>query len=257
MSGWTYPYSSGALPIKAAILIALGHEPEGLTPLRKWTCAERAFISIPGTVKQIVKNKENADCVNDFFMRTAQGGKVSFPENNVTKCGNVIASAPDRETAIRAAETTARSVLIRLDPADKETGEFLAEANFKSKDIFPPDAFELTNELKNALSQIPETETPENTDIADSLRLGGNPFNVFPFPAFTASNICDYMGRTPKEALEAAGYLTGLTLPITPKNAENKITLGRSFWTALIRGSYQGAVYYIDNLGINEKKHLT
>jgi len=41
-----------------------------------------------------------------------------------------------------------------------------------------------------------------------------------------------------------------------PKNAENIITLDRSFWAALICGSYQGAVYYIDNLGLNETNRL-
>jgi hypothetical protein len=33
---------------------------------------------------------------------------------------------------------------------------------------------------------------------------------------------------------------------LAEKNADNQNILGRSFWAALIRGSYQGAVYYID-----------
>jgi hypothetical protein len=236
MSGWTYPYSSGILPIKAAILIAMGRKPENLVPVKKWTCAERAFISIPGTVKQIILNKEQLtkNNINDFFLRIVEGDKVSFPENNVSKCGNIIASAPDRDCAITAAETAARSVLIRLEPEDTETHKFLSDTGSN----FPPDAFELTGELKDALAQLPEYKK----DTAASLF-------IIPFPAFEKSGLTDYMGRTVEETLDTVRQLTGFSLPFAGENAENNIILGRSFWAALIRGGYQGAVYYIDNLG--------
>jgi biotin carboxylase len=259
MSGWTYPYSSGALPIKGAILAAMGRKPEGLIPTKKWTCAERAFISIPGTVKQIegVEKAKNTANVNDFFLRIAEGSKVSFPENNVTKCGNIITSAEDRETAVKTAETAARSILIRLDPSDKETEKFLAEAqNYEEKPlakaqrrkegekVFPPDAFQITDELKLALSQIPDDNytLPNNTPPPPTPQL-------YPFPAFTSSNLTDYMGRNVEEVLNIVRFLTGFPIPVSSENAENIIRLGRSFWSALIRGSYQGAVYFIDNLG--------
>ena len=254
MSGWTYPYSSGALPIKAAILAAMGREPEGLNPTKKWTCAERAFISIPGTVKQIVgtEKAQETEYVNNFFLRIKEGDKVAFPENNVTKCGNIIASAPGRETAIKAAETAARAVLIRLDPADMETGEFLEDfhagnaggrgerrENEGEEKRFPPDAFLLTDELNEALSKVPEIVISNSPVFL--------PY-IIPFPELETSNLCDYMGRTVQEALDAVRLLTGFPLPKAPENAENIIRLDRSFWTALIRGSYQGAVYYIDKL---------
>ena len=240
MSGWTYPYSSGALPIKGAILAAMGRKPEGLVPTKKWTCAERAFISIPGTVKQIkgAEEAKSINGVNDFFLRIEKGSKVSFPENNVTKCGNIIASAENRETAILAAETAARSILIRLDPADKETKAFLS-----SNSVFPPDAFQLTDELKSALSQIPEFPAPQDENVPISTA------EIYPFPAFTSSSLKDYMGRTAEETLNIVRLLIGFPIPVSSENAENIIRLGRSFWTALIRGSYQGAVYYVDNLG--------
>ena len=307
MSGWTYPYSSGALPIKAAILAAMGKKPEGLVPTKKWTCAERAFISIPGTVKQITINREQgtgeneklemsneqltirdlksamnnelSSYVNDFFLRITEGSKVLFPENNVTKCGNIIASAEDRQTAIEAAESAARSVLIRLDPSDLDTEKFLhTEARrhgSTDRDVFPPDAFLLTEELKQAFYVLPNDEIEKlsnnNSAISAPLRLCENSslklpdppcpqflgvsssFYLTPFPEFTSSNLRDYMGRTPEEALQAVRWLTGLELPVTSENAENKIKLGASFWAALIRGSYQGAVYYIDNLCKGEK----
>jgi hypothetical protein len=59
------------------------------------------------------------------------------------------------------------------------------------------------------------------------------------------------MGRTIEENLIAVRLLTGFSLPLGEKNAENNV--GRSFWAAFIRGAYQGAVYYIENLGLNEK----
>jgi biotin carboxylase len=240
MSGWTYPYSSGVEPIRAALLAAVGRKPDGLAPLKTWTSAERAFISIPGTVKAItgVEAARNAPHVRDVFLRAAEGDKVSFPQNNVSKCGNIISAAPDRAAAITAAETAARSILIRLDPSDNETAAFLS-----SDTAFPPAAFQLTPALREALTQLPETSP--------------TPY-LLPFPAFTASNLTDYMGRTVIESLQAVRELTGLLLPeIAPENAENgKSTdnigsfLGRSFWAALVRGGYQGAVYYINQLRV-------
>ena len=240
MSGWTYPYSSGALPIKGAILAALGRKPEGLVPTKKWTCAERAFISIPGTIKQIegVEKAKTANHVNDLFMRIEKGSKVSFPENNVTKCGNIIASAENRETAVLAAENAAKSILIRLEPSDTETKAFLS-----SNSVFPPDAFQLTDELKTALSQLPDFPAPQDGNAPVSTA------RIYPFAAFTSSSLKDYMGRTVEDVLNIVSLLTGFPIPVSSENAENIVRLGRSFWTALIRGSYQGAVYYVDNLG--------
>jgi len=241
MSGWTYPYSSGAYPIKGAILAAMGRKPEGITPVKEWTCAERAFISIPGTVKAIsgIEQAQTIPNVKDLFLRIAEGGKVSFPENNVTKCGNIISAAPQRADAIEAAETAARSILIKLDPADKETGEFLAATS-----VFPPDAFQLTDEIKAALAQLPDYPPSD----------GNSQPYICPFPAFTSSNLKDYMGRTVEENLEAVRKLTGFSLPNAPKNADNIVILGRSFWAAFIRGAYQGAAYYIENLGAKWQK---
>jgi hypothetical protein len=61
------------------------------------------------------------------------------------------------------------------------------------------------------------------------------------------------------ESLEAVRELIGLKL--SEFHAENAVkpsessdnnrnnSLGRQFWSALIRGGYQGAVYYIEGLG--------
>jgi biotin carboxylase len=235
MSGWTYPYASGVEPIRAAILIAAGRDPAGLAPLKNWTSAERAFISIPGTVKAIsgIDTARNYPHVRDIFLRITEGSKVSFPENNVTKCGNVISAAPDRVTAVTAAENAARSILIRLDPADPETAVFLSAAGT----AFPPGAFQLSPRIRAVLAAFPET------------RRGGRKLLLIPFPEFSSSGITDYVGRSVEETLQAVRTLTGFSLPETGKLTDNSNTLlGRSFWAALIRGGYQGAAYYLDQL---------
>jgi biotin carboxylase len=246
MSGWTYPYSSGVQPIRGAIEAALGRRPENLAPSRHWTCAERAFISIPGRVHSISGVEEAGAGVRDLFLRAAPGGDVKFPENNVSKCGNVIAAAPGREEAVLAAERAARSVLIRLEPGNPATDAFLGA--FSAADpartpgggpAFPPDAFTLDPPLLAALGRIPEFPRPEPLSAA----------GIFPFPEFSSSGLRDYLGRGVEESLEAVRKLCGLKLPLCDRlPAGGEHLLGRDFWSALIRGGYQGAAYFLDNL---------
>jgi len=252
MSGWTYPYSSGVEPIRAAILAAMGRNPGDLTPPKAWTSAERAFVSIPGTVKAIVGTEaaRNTPHVRDLFLRTGEGEKVSFPENNVSKSGNVISAAPDRAAAVEAAENAARAILVRLDPSDQETAEFLLGGG--NGEIFPPAAFGLSPELRDLLVALPETAAAASEDFR-----GENTVFLVPFPEFTASGLVDYLGRSVAESLAAVRELTGLSLPeiVTGSIIENtnasdnkSICLGKSFWASLAMGGYQGAVYFIDRL---------
>ncbi|MDR2660198.1 MAG: ATP-grasp domain-containing protein [Spirochaetaceae bacterium] len=246
MSGWTYPYSSGADPAKAAILAALGRldpqNPQGLQ--RKWNMvsAERAFISIPGTVRaiKIMKSAENNKYVKNIFFRAREGERVYFPENNVSKCGNVISAAPCREEAVKAAEDFVRGILIRLTPRDAGTDNFLytdtAPEN-SPETRWPPGAFDTTmsgtfgNEIRGALKKLPSRKpNPQKAGIV-------------PFPEMLESGAVDYVGRGVTESLDAVRTLTGLELPL-----DREGTLGREFWAALIRGGYQGAAYLLDNL---------
>jgi biotin carboxylase len=238
MSGWPYPYSSGVQPIRAAILAAMGRTPDNLVPLKTWTSAERAFISIPGTVKAIsgAESARTQPHIQDVFFRIAEGDKVNFPQNNVSKCGNIISAAPDCATAVEAAEAAARAILIRLDSTDKETAAFLSVSG-----DFPPAAFQLSADLRAALEKLPEGNN------------GGDSPSLLSFPAFTHSGLQDYTGRSVAESLQAVRDLTGFSLPEMPEKSEessdNKSSyLGRSFWAALVRGGCQGAVYYIDKM---------
>jgi len=243
MSGWTFPYSSGVLPTKGAIEIAIGKKPGGLENKWNWICAERAFISIPGRVLSIegIETAKVMPFVRDVFSRVKKGMAVTFPENNVTKCGNIISVAPDRENAVKAAENAARSILIRLQAPNEETAAFLSVPP-SEKLVFPPDAFAAGKSLLPLLAVLPETA---------NFPAGKEPV-LFPFPEFTESGLLDYMGRTVKDSLDAVRLLTGLSLPLASKDSlsvgDYVPLLGRSFWQALIRGGYQGAVYYVDSI---------
>ena len=236
MSGWTYPYSSGVLPTKGAIQVAIGNKPSELEVKRNWVCAERAFISIPGKVDSIqgVEAARISGYVKDVFLRIKAGTDIKFPENNVSKCGNILSAAPDRQTAIESAEENARKILIRLVFPNIKTDEFLA-LGVSDTERFPPDAFTLTSSLYTALCTLPKSKI-SNTE---------KEIGIIPFPEFTASGLKDYVGRTIEETLYAVRLLTGLLLPI--KESEENI-LGGDFWTTLIRGGYQGAVYMIDKI---------
>lgn len=239
MSGWTYPYASGVEPTRGAISIALGEKPAGLEPVRNWTCAERAFISIPGTVASLqgVKAARDLPGVKELFLRVDEGSVVFFPENNVSKCGNVIAALPDRKEAVAAAALAARSVLIRLEAPNDATDAFLAALGSP----FPPDAYVLAPELRAALEKLDE-------GVPGPIVTGAGPA-LLPFPEFLTSSCTDYVGRSVGEGLEAVRVLTGLDLPILDGEAarvEGRWLLGRNFWRAFVRGGYQGAAYFVD-----------
>jgi biotin carboxylase len=139
MSGWTFPHSSGFEVTRAAIEIAMGQKPAFSAESKGWVSAERAVISIPGTVRSVtgVEAASRRPGVQNVFMRTAAGGKVSFPRNNVEKCGNVISAARSRIEAMASAEDAANAILIRLEPGNPETEAFLAEP---LDTLFPPSA---------------------------------------------------------------------------------------------------------------------
>jgi biotin carboxylase len=247
MSGWTYPYSSGVEVTRGAILVAMGEAPGDLAPRRSWTSAERAFISIPGIVRSIegIGEARAVPGVKDIFFRAERGGRVRFPENNVTKCGNIISAAADRAGAIAAAEEGVRSILIRLEAPDPETDRFLASTS-GGYPRFPPPAFTIPASIATLLEKLPETTLPPVP-----LETGGEeaPVSLIPFQEFTGRTFQDYVGRTVEESLRAVRKLTGLSLPAADSpEAGQGIVLGRSFWKALVRGGYQGAVYLIDLL---------
>ncbi|MCL2093424.1 MAG: ATP-grasp domain-containing protein [Treponema sp.] len=242
MSGWTFPYSSGVLPTRGALEIALGQRPSRTEPLWDWTCAERAFISIPGRVHSIqgIEESKTQPWVKDVYLRIKPGDSVMFPENNVSKGGNVLSAAPQRAEAIQSAEGAARSILIRLEVPNRATEAFLgAEPGTCS---FPPDAFQLDREVLSKLSALPEG-SPLGSGQGD-LEI-----RIIPFWDFLRSGSADYVGRSAGESLDAVRLLSGRELPLEEGDRKGPaLLLGRPFWAAMIRGGYQGALYFLDRL---------
>jgi biotin carboxylase len=249
MSGWTYPYASGVEVTRGAILAALGR-PWNPGPEQNRTSAERAVISIPGKVRSIhgLEQARSTERVKNVFLRIAAGSAVRFPENNVSKCGNTISAAPNRAAAVEAAEKSARAILIRLEAGQKDTDEFL-----QGEGAFPPSAYTLPPETRLLLEALPNSPQPaawpQASPEAPPDREALSRVGVCPFPEFAESALPDFAGRTPRETLEAIRIISGLPLPIMEGNNEAApVILGRPFWRSLVRGGYQGAVYYLDTL---------
>ena len=253
MSGWTYPYASDLNLTKQGILIAAGCEPEDLLKRRQLvdytpselcknaekpyelfevpcvrTSAERAWMSIPGTVKYIENIKDYSDrAVFDVLPRaTVQlGSEVDFPRNNVEKCGNIIAVSHSREAAITVAQDAVSDVFITLEADNKRTEAFLAGAEQKDEKDFPPSAFgKLPPEV---LEEITDS-IPQNQKVQDFI----------PKVLQTA----DYINRTDWNFNTIAATARKFDI-LRPKHPALD---SKRFWTALMRGGIQAAVYVSD-----------
>lgn len=171
MSGWTYPYASGTDLTKIALTLAVGKEPEELlqrrvplpisdTPFSMYELApvrfsaERAYISIPGQIRQIRwQDKMLASpFVRDLYARVREGDCVDFPRNNVEKCGNVITFATESKIASTAAEDAVSQVVLRLDTNNAETEKFLECKTKRGEEGFPPSAYSLSPEQKEKIT---------------------------------------------------------------------------------------------------------
>ena len=259
MSGWTFPYASDLNLTKEALLIACGKEPEtaltraqplSFTPselcanaqkpyelfevpcLR--TSAERAWLSIPGKVKYIENINDYTDrAVFDLLPRAtiSLGSNVDFPRNNVEKCGNVIAVSHNREAAIAAAEDAVSNIFITLEPDNEKTDSFLQGKTEDYEKDFPPSAFG-----KLSQSQIKEITgiIPENQKVSNFI------------PELLKSseylNKKDWNYNTIKETAEKFDLL----------RSKHPALDAAEFWSSLMRGGIQAAVYYSDKRSLYE-----
>ncbi len=238
MSGWTYPYSSGVEATAEAIDIACGVEPVMASPTKNLVCSERAWISIPGTVATVhgLDDAKNMDGVRDLFQRAAEGDRVVFPANNVEKCGNIIAVAPDRIEADKIAESAARAVLLRLESGDESTKAFLRnEDRIVGPDgsVWPPEAFTDWSAMTLAsLATLPDTvknQSPFRT------------VSIAPLRGIEGENSRDWQGRSIQDSLGIVKLLTGAGV-----DNNGDVVLGASFWRAFKRGGYQAGVWVVD-----------
>ncbi|MFP4562164.1 MAG: ATP-grasp domain-containing protein [Spirochaetia bacterium] len=261
MSGWTYPYSSGVDLTSAALNIAVGLPPGDLAPRFNRTTSERAFISIPGKLISLEGVDEAAEDtrVEDIFVTVKPGDPVTFPENNVQKCGNVIAVAPDRESACAAALNAAKRIRLRLEPGNPDTLRFLTG----EKCPWAPDAFTLNSPVnRKTLDEMPDIIVPPNHTSGRDGILG-----IILLPDIGGEEGRDWMGRgfaasfdefrqryTPEvfppkintvvdsgAGPKAEGYFTDGDFTAT-------IILGRVFWRVFLRGGIQAAEWLCESV---------
>ena len=175
-----------------------------------------------------------------MFPRASAGDSVTFPVNNVEKCGNCLAVSAARDVAVSAAETACRSIFLRLAPNVAVTDDFLS-AGLTGADAFPPDAFPVAAEtvarafgsatvnLKN-VKDIPIPVPAEFVPYLDAVR--------------------DWQGRSLAEAIRFAcriesGIITALSASGGSETVSS-VSL-EIWWTNLLRGSVQGLVYTYDS----------
>ncbi len=236
MSGWTFPLASGLEVTSAALDLAVGLPPGSLDPTKRHIAAERAFISIPGVVRGIsgIETARSAPNVRELFVRTVPGDRTVFPENNVQKCGNVIASCADRSEAVDCAEKGARSVTIRLVPGEESTARFL----FGPRTAFPPDAFSLAVPAnRERLAAMPAwAGSLEETISAGTVR-------ILTLPETDLEKSLDWHGASLADTIDRLFRESRLR-----PDWGGDPALGTLFWEVLLRGSLQGGLWLLDTL---------
>ncbi|MBR4374704.1 MAG: ATP-grasp domain-containing protein [Treponema sp.] len=251
MSGWTFPYSSGMNLTEEAMKIAVGKEPDYVIANRRalpWAphdsvkgaeqpfeiyemksnlvSAERAWISIPGKVKEIYgyDDVKMIYGVRDVLPRAKVGDKVDFPRNNVEKCGNIIAVALSHDSAYRAAEDAVSSITLRLEPNNPDTDKFLSGVVDDDECGFPPSAFTLSPSVNvSFFVDIP-------ADAKTSLLI---PEVLQPL----ADSLKDWNHCTLRKTLEKFDKICP-----THKKLD-----GTKFWSSILRAGIQGALYVADS----------
>ena len=246
MSGWTFPYATDINLTREALLLALGKTPMQLEQLRtplmvnpepspfftlyllgtKRVSAERAWISIPGTVAEVLgtKKAESYAQVRRVIPRIKAGELAVFPRNNVQKGGNVLAVAPRRFRAQACAGKAVAEITLVLAPLDSNTDRFLATERPLDERDFPPDAFGLDEKLQGDIALSPDIE--ENAQARRAL------------PDWLEAHLDarDWNGLTLAQALKRFDSL----------RPHHPVLGGRAFWGACIRGSLQGMLYVCD-----------
>lgn len=245
MSGWTFPYSSGLNLTEQAILVALGRTPQMLEERRfsldeyepfelfaytsRVACAERAWISIPGKIKEIVNldEAEKLEGVKNVFPRAAVGDEVRFPQSNVEKCGNVISVATTRAEAERIAQEAVGKITLVLEKGNPATDEFLFGTREGDGRAFLPIAYQLpkgaSNELAYELDCNSEKIIPKDESVE----------KYIPTKLFAFLEMRDWNNLTLLETVRKFDALC-------PNHADLHY---KKFWTALMRGGIQGALY--------------
>lgn len=230
MSGWTYPYASQINLTKEAMRIALGMKPSvaltGGSLEGKFVSAERAWISIPGKIKNIIgyEKARSLPYVKEVFPRNYTGDTVDFPLNNVEKCGNIITQSYSYEEACDNAEKAVASIVLELEKNVLQTEKFLAQELTVQ---FPPSAFVLPEKLTDSFY----ADLQKGNDyVVSSQSL----FEQIPqCLKHVQDSLRDWNHRTIEDSLILFTEICPDFKPI-PANR---------FWHSLLRGGIQGILY--------------
>ena len=293
MSGWTYPYASHCNLTEQALLIACGKTPSFLEAHRKripftppsscGNCrapyelyelpcvdasAERAWISIPGIVKEVsgLERARSVPFVKDVFSKSGAGDAVVFPHNNVQKCGNVISSSPSRKDSIDAAEKAVSKIVLRLEPCVPETDAFFTDAETavsksctaenrtadktaKAQSLvqkadaggerFPPDAY-------RAVCSAVESEDAYACSEIDTASVTG----VIPKGVRVSDCVPRFLRRlyeSDERDWNHRSFAESCALfdEVCPDHPELD---AKKFWRAGLRGGVQGMLYFADTI---------
>ena len=133
----------------------------------------------------------------------------------------------DYELSVSQAEKACSKILIRLEPNDPETDAFLSGASDPEEEGFPPAAFSAFKDISRLC--IPAV-IPENTSVLSNasqelLKALDSPERDW-----------NYL-----TALETARRFD-LLVPVHPQLD------GLKFWSALLKGGIQGAIYVSDSI---------
>ncbi|MGI9256598.1 MAG: ATP-grasp domain-containing protein, partial [Salinispira sp.] len=264
MSGWTFPLHSGIHPAIGAILAALGENlPPHMAaaPLQLHPVSERGIVSVPGVIRSIHHtasaradsehidsehiDSERADSPY-CFMSAQEGDTVNFPTNNVEKCGNVIC----RSSPEKGEEAVAGCFLPLRMEGEKKFRELLL-ANF------PPAYPGIMKKLQNRRMRLHGTLSAAELPIPDFI---------------LNSDEKDWNYRTIPQSLEAIRYFRPHfswrcrnAIQNASRNASRNAsktdpygtwtTAQLNFLTALLKGGFQTALYYIElEQKLTEKK---
>ena len=248
MSGWTYPYATGVDLTGAGLEIAVGGpapDLEGhLEPRWRHVSAERAFLSIPGSVHSLEGAEEarRLGSVRDLFLRVGGGDHVDLPTSNVEKCGNAIACDPDRDVAVEAALAATQTVVVRLASANDRTDAFLFGDDQRAG-AFGDAGHHLLSKLDaERRLRLPRAHATANDVVS-----------VVAHPQLMESDLRDWHGlRLTAAAHRALELGRGrLVAPSAAASAGSQTTcIDHCFWRALLRGSLQGALYALDRVRV-------
>ncbi len=262
MSGWTYPYSSDFFLTQQAEAIALGREPdrllecrrplEGLPPNLPFTvyevdsqryCGERAWISIPGKVKAIHGLERASACVgvHDVLPRAKKGDMVTFPRNNVEKCGNILAVDTTWEGAASKAQQAVKTIILQLEPHQEETDCFLSlpQTELRQENSFPPAAFILSLQQRQEL--ISYLSSPQGDFDPAKTLLEQLPPCLLP----CLDSVVDWNYRSLRETVVLAQEILATSIQV-PFCSGKSPSLAR-LWQSCILGGVQGLLYVLES----------